>query len=109
MLTNTKSAAELGLTEQELTDQLALVDEILAEVIAEEAEPTVAEQLDALDARAKQGPWTPACGGTEVPFMTRNGFRLLYCFQASTGRHAYLNCETDIILTNEEAEHALGK
>lgn len=52
--------------------------------------------------------WVPACGGTEVPFKTRNGRRLLYCWQPSTGRHAYLDCDTDIILENDEATIALG-
>jgi len=53
--------------------------------------------------------WIPACGGTEVPFTTRSGYRLLYCYQPSTGKHAYLNCETDIILTDEEARVAISK
>lgn len=66
------------------------------------------EALAARDAKAKEGNWVPACGGTEVPFITRNRYRLLYCWQPSTGRHAYLNCDTDIILTDEEARIALG-
>jgi hypothetical protein len=53
--------------------------------------------------------WLPACGGTEVPFDTRSGRRLQYCYQPSTGKHAYLDCLTDIILTDEEARFALGK
>lgn len=43
------------------------------------ARPTVAELIAAEEARRKQGPWYPACGGTEVPFTTRTGRRLLYC------------------------------
>lgn len=82
-------------------------DEILEEVIAEE--PTLADLLDARQAEAEQGAWIPASGGTEQPFMTRSGFRLQYCYQPSTGRHAYLNCDADLILTDEEAELALGK
>lgn len=66
------------------------------------------EQLAAAEMKKAQGNWFPACGGTEVPFMTRNGYRLLYCWQPSTGRHAYLNLGTDIILTDEEAALALG-
>ncbi len=69
---------------------------------------TVAEILDERKAKAEQGPWVPACSGTEVPFTTRNGRRLLYCWQPSTGSHAYLDCNTDLILTNEEAQLALG-
>lgn len=70
-------------------------------------EKTVAEILDERRAKAEQGNWVPACGGTEVPFTTRGGLRLLYCYQATTGRHAYLNVETDIILSDEEAWEAL--
>ncbi len=70
--------------------------------------PSIAEILDARQARAEQGNWFPACGGTEVPFTTRTGRRLLYCWQPSTGRHAYLDCGTDIILSDEEAGLALA-
>ncbi len=54
-----------------------------------------------------QGNWYPACGGTEVPFVTRTGKKLLYVWQPSTGNHAYLNCETDLILSDEDARFAL--
>lgn len=57
--------------------------------------------------RAEQGNWFPACDGTEQPFTSRSGIRLLYCYQPTTGRHAYLNCDTDLILTEEEAAAAL--
>ena len=52
--------------------------------------------------------WIPACNKTEVPFVSRSGIRLLYCWNPSTGKHAYLNCDTDIILSDEEACAALG-
>jgi len=55
-----------------------------------------------------QGNWYPANGGTETPFMTRTKRRLLYCWQPSTGLHAYLDCDNDIILTDSEARLALG-
>ena len=58
--------------------------------------------------RAEQGNWFPACDGTEQPFITRTGMRLLYCYQPTTGRHAYLNLNTDIILTDAEAQAALA-
>ena len=64
--------------------------------------------LKRLDEWGKQGNWVPASGGTETPFMTRTGQRLLYCYQARTGRHAYLDCATDTILTDEEAQRALA-
>jgi len=69
---------------------------------------TLTQVLDERQAKAEQGAWIPACGGTEVPFNTRSGRRLLYCWQPTTGRHAYLDCGTDIILTDEEAFACLG-
>jgi len=57
----------------------------------------------------ENGNWYPACGGTEIPFYTRTGVRLLYCWQPSTGKHAYLNLETDLILSDEEAQTILAK
>lgn len=56
-----------------------------------------------------QGNWFPANGGTEVPFLTRSRRRLLYVWQPSTGNHAYLDCDSDLILSDEEAEFALSK
>lgn len=52
--------------------------------------------------------WLPACGGTEAPFVSRSGKRLQYVWQPSTGKHAYLDLDSDIILSNEEAEVALA-
>lgn len=69
---------------------------------------SVADIIAEREAKAEQGNWVPACGGTEVPFNTRTGRRLLYCFQPSTGKHAYLDLGTDIFLTDEEAFAALG-
>lgn len=66
------------------------------------------EALDALDHARSQGNWEPANGGHETPFLTRSGRRLLYCWQPSTGKHAYLDCSTDLILDDEEARLALG-
>lgn len=68
----------------------------------------LAEQLDARSQKASQGPWLPACGGTEVPFVSRSGRRLLYVWQPSTGKHAYLDLQTDIILSDEESRALLG-
>ena len=61
-----------------------------------------------LEEKAAQGNWFPACGGTETPFKSRSGKVLLYCWQPSTGRHAYLDCGTDIILSDDEARAALA-
>jgi len=62
--------------------------------------------MNANDSKA-DGAWTPACGGTEVPFTTRTGRRLLYVWQQTTGNHAYLDTGTDLILSDEEARAAL--
>jgi hypothetical protein len=71
-------------------------------------EKTLVEILNERDEKARNGPWVPAHNGTEVPFTTRNGYRLLYCWQRTTGRHAYLNLDTDCILSDEEAALYLG-
>lgn len=47
--------------------------------------------------------WVPACGGTETPFTARSGRRLMYCWNPATGQHGYIDCDTDTILTDEEA------
>lgn len=75
---------------------------------ADGGEKTLTQLLAEAEARKANGNWIPACNRTEVPFRTRNGYRLLYCWQPSSGRHAYLNCDTDIILTDEEATMAMG-
>lgn len=64
---------------------------------------------EALERVAKRQPnWVPANGGTETPFTTRSGRRLLYVWDTRSGRHAYLDCQTDLVLTDEEAGLALG-
>jgi hypothetical protein len=50
----------------------------------------------------------PASGGTEAPFLARSGATLLYCWQPRSGKHAYLDCGTDLILTDEEASNLMG-
>jgi hypothetical protein len=55
-----------------------------------------------------QSDWFPANGGTEVPFITRTGRKLLYVWQPATGNHAYLDCGTDFILSDDEAFEALA-
>lgn len=70
--------------------------------------PALSEQIDRAIERREQGNWVPACGGTETPFVSRSGMRLLYCWQPSSGRHAYINCDSDIVLTDAEAMRALG-
>ena len=65
----------------------------------------VADRLKALDEARQNGIWIPGTG--EEIFKTRTGRRLLYCWQPSTGKHAYLDCDTDIFLDDEEARIAL--
>jgi len=70
----------------------------------------MANLLDILAARetaAANGNWVRASNGTETPFISRSGRRLLYCWQPSTGKHAYLDCDTDIILSDSEAANYL--
>jgi len=69
---------------------------------------SLAELLTERKTKAEQGNWFPASGGKETPFITRSGRKLLYCWQPSTGRHAYLDCDTDLILSDEEAANYLS-
>jgi hypothetical protein len=69
--------------------------------------PNLTEMLETKAKRDEQGNWIPACNGSEVPFLTRSGRTLLYCYQPSTGKHAYLDCGSDLILTDEEARLCL--
>jgi hypothetical protein len=71
--------------------------------------PSVATLLDERRRRAEQGNWVPASGGQEEPFWTRSGRRLQYLWQPSTGKHAYIDLDTDLILSNEEAEAAFAR
>jgi hypothetical protein len=59
--------------------------------------------MEACDEAKRQGPWMPASNGSEEVFLTRSGRRLLYCWQQTTGQHAYLDVDTDLLLTEEEA------
>jgi len=69
---------------------------------------TIAALLEKKKKTDEQGDWVPACAGTEKPFYTRSRRKLLYCWQPKTGRHAYLDCETDLILSDDEASTAMG-
>ena len=69
---------------------------------------SVVDLLNRRQAEKENGNWFPANGGAETPFFTRSRRRLLYCWQPSTGRHAYLDCDSDLILSEEEARLALG-
>ena len=45
--------------------------------------------------------WVPACGGTEEIFVARNK-RILYCYNPKAHKHAYLDVDSDMIMTDEE-------
>ena len=71
-------------------------------------EKTLVQLLDEKQKKAEQGPWLPGGGGSEVPFFTRSGHRLLWCWQPSTGKHAYLDMGTDLIISDETAKNWIG-
>lgn len=71
-------------------------------------EPTLSDLLRMRQEKAENGPWVPASNGTETPFITRNRRRLQYVWQPSTGKHAYYDCDQDLILSDEDARLALG-
>lgn len=52
--------------------------------------------------------WVPANGGYETECRYRSGRRLLYCYNFAQGKHAYLDLDRDIILTDREAMAAIG-
>lgn len=71
-------------------------------------EPVVPLMASGVDARRSDGYWVPGCNETEVPFHTRTGYRLLYCWNPITKQHAYLDLGRDMILSDDEARMALG-
>lgn len=72
------------------------------------ADESFSSYLNRLDAWKAQGEWVPASGGTETPFVSRSGARLLYCYQPRSGKHAYLDLGTDLILSDSEAANLLS-
>lgn len=52
--------------------------------------------------------WVPAAGGKEEPFNTKDGRRLQYMWNPSTREHAYLDLDTDVLLSDDEAWKVLG-
>jgi hypothetical protein len=67
----------------------------------------IAEEKKQLAENKLNDNWLPACGGTEEPFVSRSGKRLQYVWQPSTGHHAYLDLDSDLILSDEAAQAAL--
>jgi hypothetical protein len=62
-----------------------------------------------VDKKQSDGYWIPASGGAERPFKSRSGITMHYMWNPKTGKHAYLNVDTDIIMTDDEAEIAMQK
>ena len=54
-----------------------------------------------LAATMKLDSWVPACGGTEEVFVA-NRKRFLYCYNPKQHKHAYLDVDSDLIITDEE-------
>lgn len=52
--------------------------------------------------------WVPACGGTELPFETRNGRRVQYMWNRNSREHAYYDLDRDIFLDDAELKEAFG-
>jgi hypothetical protein len=65
-------------------------------------------QWNALIAR-RENRWLPANGGQEEVFTSRSGIRMLYCYNPATEEHRYINADTDLVMTNEEARAAMGE
>ncbi|UCC72056.1 MAG: hypothetical protein JSV86_17060 [Gemmatimonadota bacterium] len=63
---------------------------------------SIAAFIKRMDAWKRQGNWIPACGGTEKPFRTRTRHRVLYVWQPRSGRHAYLDMGTDMIIPDRD-------
>ncbi len=49
----------------------------------------------------------PACGGTETPFVSRSGIKMLYVYNPATEKHCYINVGNDMPMTDEEAAEAM--
>jgi hypothetical protein len=49
----------------------------------------------------KRDVWVPACGGTETVFTVR-GKRFLYCYNPRWNKHAYLDLDSDHIISDEQ-------
>ena len=52
-------------------------------------------------ATREQPTLVPANGGTEQPFTTRSGRRVLYVYDCETGQHGYLDLGTDTLLPRD--------
>ena len=71
-------------------------------------EQSVADMINEAEARRERnGRWVPACGGTEKTMIVR-GVRVLYCWNTGTKEHAYINEDTDMIMSDGDFEALRG-
>jgi len=47
-------------------------------------------------------PWVIATGGNSVPFVSRNGKKYLLIWNPKLRQNAYLEVESDVIITDDE-------
>jgi hypothetical protein len=80
-----------------VTETMELVDRVTS----------ISYRLDRAIEKQQQGNWYPVCGGTEQPFVSRSGVRMLYCWQPSTGAHGYIDLGRDMLMTEDEVRAAL--
>jgi len=55
---------------------------------------------------ARADRWVPACGGIEVPYLDRQGRKVLYVYNFATGKHGYLDVGQDIVFEDETLTEA---
>ena len=84
---------------------MTAVQEILGDAV--DARCLTPEEQYAMACQGNLDVWVHACGGKEVPFTVK-GRTLLYCYNPKQGRHAYVDCGTDMVLTDDEAWELLG-
>ena len=51
--------------------------------------------------------WYPAQG--ETPTLFQDGSHLLWCYNQTLRKHVYINCETDLEVSESELDRALGR
>ena len=74
---------------------------------SEHLEPVTLTTQPMIDALGQTLPaaWVPGTG--ETPCKTRSGITILYCWNRHTGEKAWLNCDTDIFMSNDDARRAM--
>jgi hypothetical protein len=60
------------------------------------------EEVFAAALEAGSDAWLPASSGTEQPFRSRAGQRLLYVYNPALDQHGYLDLDSDVLLSPEQ-------